>query len=296
MSFNYSNPFSASSSTKQSAPSGLADPITRSTFGAAMASKGYQLFFSGLPTDIGNKDLMSLLESENISLNTSSVQYFHSPDNVPLGMALIVVSNEDDAERLRRRFSGRLIDDTWRLTVQHMLAPTQSFPSASIPAYPMQPPAPAAPAAPKAKQESGPKGKTQAATKGSDKPPGLSLLKRIGKPGEASQSALLAKQRANLKNKSPGNALSSRISGPKVPTLASTKAKNARTISGGGGGGATKVGRAKAAANKDAMDVDKPASKAKAAVPKAPRPERVTQQKLDEEMRAWDRERRFAAQ
>ena len=43
-------------------------------------------------------------------MNTSSVQCFYADDGTPLGMALMQVSNEDDAERLRRGYSGNTID------------------------------------------------------------------------------------------------------------------------------------------------------------------------------------------
>ena len=101
---------------------------------------------------------------------------------------------------------------------------------------------------------------------------------------------LLARQKANMKGKSPGMALAGRLSNPKVPTMASNKAKNARHVS---AGGSAKVGRAKANASKDAMDVDRPVTgKSKSANEK---PAKKTQEQLDEEMRTWDRQRRFAA-
>lgn len=56
MSFNYSNPYAAQSSNPFSIPSA---PIARSSFLAAVSSgsKGYQLFWSGLPTDIAEGEL-----------------------------------------------------------------------------------------------------------------------------------------------------------------------------------------------------------------------------------------------
>ena len=69
-----------------------------------------------------------------------------------------------------------------------------------------------------------------------------------------------------MKGKSPGMALAGRLSNPKIPTMASTKAKTARNVS---AGGSTKVGRAKANASKDAMEVDQPVgAKSKAATGK----------------------------
>jgi hypothetical protein len=124
------------------------------------------------------------------------------------------------------------------------------------------------------------------------KPPGLELLSRLAKPGQAKQltpkekqlayvftvhptdDSLLAKQKANLKAAgSPGSGLLSRLNVPK------TKAKRVST-------GNDKTARAKKSM---AMDVDKekPTKKEKL------RPK--TQEELDEEMRAYERARRFAA-
>ena len=101
------------------------------------------------------------------------------------------------------------------------------------------------------------------------------------------------KQRANMKGKSPGDDLMARLNRPKVPTTgAAAKAKNARQVS-----GASKVGRAKANSAKDKMDVDEPLGgrgAAGAAAPAGSRSGKKTAAQLDEEMRLYDRGRRFA--
>lgn len=94
-----------------------------------------------------------------------------------------------------------------------------------------------------------------------------------------------------MKGSSPGLALAGRLSGSRVPTVASTKAKTARNVS---TGGSAKVGRAKERASKDAMEVDQVAG-GKKSKPANGRPEKTTQEKLDEDMRNWERQRRFAA-
>jgi hypothetical protein len=92
--------------------------------------------------------------------------------------------------------------------------------------------------------------------------------------------SLLAKQKANLKaSGSPGAGLLSRLNKTKAKPKAST--------------GKEKTARAKKSM---AMDVDKPVKPkpaAKAAAKEKPKPK--TQEELDEEMRAYERARRFAA-
>lgn len=121
------------------------------------------------------------------------------------------------------------------------------------------------------------------------------MLGRMGKPGKAGekerQKLLLEKQRASLKTKNPGQALLSRLKIPKGSPAA--KANAAKKIAAKGaakGKGADKVARAKKGAAK--MEVDsKPAPAAKKEEKAKPK----TQAQLDEEMRAYERARRFAA-
>jgi len=64
-----------------------------------------------------------------------------------------------------------------------------------------------------------------------------------------------------------------------------------------------KVTRAKQNANKNAMDIDPPLAKSNGAAgsgkaqaaPATTKPKPKTQEQLDEEMKAWERQRRFAA-
>ncbi|WWC72142.1 uncharacterized protein I206_106102 [Kwoniella pini CBS 10737] len=172
------------------------------------------------------------------------------------------------------------------MAVQHILpanqdltTSAQSAPASSVP-RPTQPPK-----APKAKTNgAGPSPSTGA--KVDNKPAGLKLLARLSRPGQPKdkQLALLEKQKANLaKSGAAGSALLSRLQGsPKSHVAPKSKAKAST--------GNAKVGRAKAKVTKNAMDVDKPL----AAPLKKEKPKPKTQAELDEEMRAYERARRFA--
>lgn len=97
--------------------------------------------------------------------------------------------------------------------------------------------------------------------------------------------SLLEKQRAALKKKgSPGDVLASRLGKSKPPAAKTAAAKKAKAPA----GGAAKVARAK----KEKMDIDTPPN-AKGKQKEKARPK--TQAELDEEMRAYERQRRFAA-
>lgn len=93
----------------------------------------------------------------------------------------------------------------------------------------------------------------------------------------------------------PGGQLLSRMAKPHS-TASSAKAKGAKAST------PQKVTRAKQNANKNAMDIDPPLAKpangnaAKTAAPANAKPRPKTQAELDEEMKAWERQRRFAAQ
>jgi hypothetical protein len=105
--------------------------------------------------------------------------------------------------------------------------------------------------------------------------------------------SLVEKQRKAIAKANPGEALLSRLAKPAKGSPAAKKA--AATVAGkkAGAKGADKVSRAKkAAAKPQAMDVDKaPKPKPKEAAPKA---QPKTQADLDEEMKAYERQRRFA--
>lgn len=89
---------------------------------------------------------------------------------------------------------------------------------------------------------------------------------------------LLAQQKANLKQSSAsGKSLLNRLARPSKPSTPPQK-----NI-----GGVDKVQRAKARAASSQMDVDRPIAKEKFRA--------KTQEELDEEMRAYERQRRFAA-
>jgi hypothetical protein len=107
--------------------------------------------------------------------------------------------------------------------------------------------------------------------------------------------SLLDKQRAAIKKaKNPGDVLLSRLAkgGPKPATKKTAAAAAVKAKVGKGKGvkaaaGKDKVARAKRDSGR--MDVDKPAPAPAAAVAKP-----KTQAQLDEEMKAYERQRRFA--
>ena len=93
-------------------------------------------------------------------------------------------------------------------------------------------------------------------------------------------NSLLAQQKANLKLSAsqPGKSLLNRLARPNKPSTPLNK-----SVAGG-----DKVNRAKArAVSGQKMDVDRPAPKEKFKA--------KTQEELDEEMRAYEMQRRFAA-
>lgn len=256
-----------------------------------------------------------------LSEHSVSVKGLYSSEGRSLGMALVQVANGADAEKVRSHCSGQIIDaselpDIWyrvhqltitalRLTVQHVLPPTQPLPPQTVqPFVPLPKPTP--PTQPKAQPS---KGKATTPVKSNDKPPGLQLLQRMGKGGppgarekqaawvlilvtmmrRADQASLLAQQKANMKLSAsqPGKALLNRLNKPAstgkaTPPPPANKKK-------GTPAGADKVSRAKAKANSSRMEVDEPARKSKER--SAPK----TQAELDDEMAAYERQRRFAA-
>ncbi|WWD19755.1 hypothetical protein CI109_104219 [Kwoniella shandongensis] len=267
MSYAYSNPYQ-----RPQPAFGLPAAST-----SAVRSEARQVLFTGLPLDIGENDLRELLLADPLRLSpiTTSVTCFCGPDGRFIGVALVYVASDIDAEKIRREYSA------YTISVHHVLHSTQSLPLA----------APTGPAAgPRTAQPpTKPKGKSVAAAPATnDKPLGLKLLARLNKPGQVKdkqQLALLEKQKANLsKNGKSGAALLSRLQGAPGTHAAKTKPKPKQLAS-----GAAKVGRAKANTNKNAMEVDKPVQA------KKEKPKPKTQADLDEEMRAYERARRFAA-
>ncbi|OCF37998.1 hypothetical protein I317_03959 [Kwoniella heveanensis CBS 569] len=283
MAYNYSNPYQSSSSAS-----------SRVQSSAAITSQARQILFSGLPVDIKEGDLRDLLTADPLRLSpvTTSVHCFCDSTGRFNGVALIYVATAADAERVRVTYSGQQIDGTYTLSVSHVLPSEQGINPAGQPVSSsvtsrIQP---AKPAAQPAKANGS--GKINAAVpkgpKADNKPAGLQLLARLSKPGQTKdkQSALLERQKANLAKKgSAGNALLSRLQSSPAGHASKTKGKTQRLST-----GTAKVGRAKANASKDGMDIDKPV----VSQPKKEKPKQKTQAELDEEMRAYERARRFA--
>ncbi|CAK9782840.1 unnamed protein product [Cutaneotrichosporon oleaginosum] len=197
------------------------------------------------------------------------------------------------------------------LAVHHVLPSTAEHPSAAppralIPPFGAQPapkpsvkgritPAMPAPVAAKPRAKPAPKGQSQSQSQSQEeRAPGLKLLSRLGKGGKAGekerQKQLLEKQRKAVAKSNPGEVLLLRLAKPAKGSPAAKKAAAHVQSKKAGAKGADKVSRAKKAAAKPAaMDVDK------APKPKPQeKPKPKTQTELDEEMKAYERQRRFA--
>lgn len=120
--------------------------------------------------------------------------------------------------------------------------------------------------------------------------PTRALPDRLDETNECGR--LLAQQKANIKGKAPGASLLGRIARPtnNSPShpAAKTKPQSVRLSS-----GTDKVGRAKGKANGNGsrMEVDQ---EVKGGAKGKERPKVKTEAELNEEMRLWERERRFA--
>ncbi|KAL7420174.1 hypothetical protein Q5752_005140 [Cryptotrichosporon argae] len=279
----------------------------------------FTLLFTGLPIDVRTTEVSELLAAPPLLLNPASfsIQAYYAASGAFTGTMLLELQTERDAEAVRQQFSGQVIDGSYKLAVHHVLAPHLALPGATqhrftTPAAPAAPPAFPAQALgarvrPVAKQQqqqqlqAPAKAATARPKHAGNQPEGLKLLARLkGKPGEQDkQKALLERQRAALK-KAPGDALLSRLAGPKGgPASAAAATKKARQAA---ANAAAKVGRAKRASQ---MDIDPPAGgaggakakshvqQAKAKVEPAPKAKPKTQADLDEEMKAYERARRF---
>ncbi|RSH82648.1 uncharacterized protein EHS24_007641 [Apiotrichum porosum] len=290
------------------------------------------LLFSGLPLDVREPDLAELLTADPTRLPAASVAVtaLHNSAGKFLGTFLVEVGSDADAERVRLQYSGQVIDGSHSLAVHHVLPKTHAHPSVAPPKSVAQriipklgaPAKPAQLAMQQAQQQQQQGGRQQgrkAAAGGSSgaeaKPPGIQLLSRLGKAGKAGEKE---RQKLLKKPSTPGDALLSRL----AKTKATQKASPTKTAGGGGGrakpptpsaaskakaktkktgagrgAGAAKVARAKADAG-GKMDVDRPAvgNVKSQAQPQAPaQPQVKTQAQLDEEMRAYERARRFGA-
>ncbi|KLT41520.1 hypothetical protein CC85DRAFT_120131 [Cutaneotrichosporon oleaginosum] len=271
------------------------------------------LLFSGLPLDVREADLAELLTAEPTRLPASSVAVtaLYNQHGTFLGTFLVEVGSDGEAERVRRQFSGQVIDGSHTLAVHHVLPSTAEHPSAAppralIPPFGAQPapkpsvkgritPAMPAPVAAKPRAKPAPKGQSQSQSQSQEeRAPGLKLLSRLGKGGKAGekerQKQLLEKQRKAVAKSNPGEVLLLRLAKPAKGSPAAKKAAAHVQSKKAGAKGADKVSRAKKAAAKPAaMDVDK------APKPKPQeKPKPKTQTELDEEMKAYERQRRFA--
>ncbi|ORY35787.1 hypothetical protein BCR39DRAFT_32784 [Naematelia encephala] len=314
MSFNYTNPYAPPSQAPPAAFSGLPGSVN-----------SYQVLLSGIPLDVRDADFQDLMT--RIGIVDFEVTPLYDTSGKFLGKAIMTVRTGDEAELIRREYSGQTFDADVKLTVHHILSPTQPLPAPSV--TPMQRLVPASakaaatrPAAPptgpaskRPNARAGPS--TNAATslkpgkKDDGKPDGLKLLARLQPQvkDKQKQAALLAKQKANLKAKTPGAALLSRMthSSPvtsKVTAKINASAKAPLNAS-------NKLARAKAKANQgqgqgqgQGTQVVKPVIPAKptngGAAPAGgkakDKPRHKTQAELDDEIAAFQRSRRFAAE
>ncbi|KAK4687803.1 hypothetical protein P7C73_g2310, partial [Tremellales sp. Uapishka_1] len=280
MAFSYSNPY--------------VQPTTR------VASIPSSILLSGLPPDVTDVQVKELLSNPPLNIRTLVVQSLFSSSGESLGIALVQLSSAQDAEKVRDYITGQTIDDTYQMMVSHVLDPHATHPSLLPTPVPVlvQPVSqrmkPAPPTQPKAHVQPKaaaplptlPKGKSPNANASNGKPPGLQLLSRLSKPsGPGNSKAMTPKERqlaimAAQKAHGPGSSLLSRLAKSSPQAKTKTKPKHK------GSTGDDKVARAKKSSS-TAMEVDKKVVEPKKKV--------KTQAELDEEMRAYERARRFAA-
>ncbi|OWZ52313.1 hypothetical protein C349_05135 [Cryptococcus neoformans var. grubii Br795] len=233
-----------------------------------LSREPHRVLFAGLPPDITANDLRDLLLSEPLHLSplTTSVTSLHSENGDFQGVMLVYVETAEDAERIRAQYSGQPIDGSLVLQVHHVLPSHVSLPltNSVAPARPVNQRSKAIPTGPKASSgptqasqqtqrhnaqrnsTSGKKaaGAVHAQTEGA--PPGLALLKRIGKAGQEGdkrkQQGGANKQKANVKSQSAGADLLSRLNPSPGDHSKNNKKKNKNTKASNGN---AKVNRAK---------------------------------------------------
>lgn len=232
-----------------------------------MSREPHRVLFAGLPPDITASDLRDLLLSEPLHLSplTTSVTSLHSENGDFQGVMLVYVETAEDAERIRAQYSGQPIDGSLVLQVHHVLPSHVSLPltNSVAPARPANQQSKTIPTGPKA--SSGPTQTNQQAQRHSAQrnsmsgkkaagamhaqaesaPPGLALLKRIGKAGQEDdrrkQQGGANKQKANVKSHSAGADLLSRLN-PSPGDHSKNNKKNKNTKA---SNGSAKVNRAK---------------------------------------------------
>ncbi|KIR29131.1 hypothetical protein I309_01716 [Cryptococcus deuterogattii LA55] len=238
-----------------------------------LSREPHRVLFAGLPPDITASDLRDLLLSEPLHLSplTTSVTSLHSENGDFQGVMLVYVETAEDAERIRAQYSGQPIDGSLVLQVHHVLPShvplplTNSATSASVttarPATQQSRSIPTGPKASSGPTHANPQAQRSTAQRNStagkkvaaavhaqagSAPPGLALLKRIGKAGQEGdkrkQQGSANKQKANVKSQSAGANLLSRLNPPPGDHSKSNKKKNKNTKASNGN---AKVNRAK---------------------------------------------------
>ncbi|OWT40048.1 hypothetical protein C362_02546 [Cryptococcus neoformans Bt1] len=284
MSYQYSNPYRGYYGQSEPPPQPYEDRVP--------VKEQFKVLFTGLPAGLTSQDLYEALTKSPLNLpRTTRVFNMHQPDGHFLGIAVVSVDTQVEAERLRVEYNGKVIDHNYRLSVHHILPVDHKYPllnavgsNSANPAQNLQHTRPgASSSAGKANpalrdhvhmssssaNQSRSKGKQKAITsvpnkKESGKPLGLKLLDRISKPNkppnQMDQITLLERQRANLQKFNPGGpgkAFAMRIQ-PSIPskTRKSRKSKADKVAAKSNHGAASKVSRAKKKLNDSAMDVD----------------------------------------
>ncbi|KIR75748.1 hypothetical protein I310_00445 [Cryptococcus deuterogattii CA1014] len=174
----------------------------------------------------------------------------HQPDGHFLGIAVVSVDTQVDAERLRVEYNGKVIDHTRKPNPALRTHAQGSSSNAN---------------------QSGSNGKQKAPSsfpnkKENGKPLGLKLLDRISKPkmlpNHMDQIALLERQRANLQKSHSGGLAKASIMRiqPSIPSKDTIrrprKSKAVKAAGKSNVGAASKVSRAKKKLNDSAMDLD----------------------------------------
>ncbi|KAE8538706.1 hypothetical protein D1P53_005069 [Cryptococcus gattii VGV] len=282
MSYQYSNPYRGYYGHSEPPPLPYEKPIP--------VEEQFKVLFTGLPEGLTSQDLYEVLTKPPLSLpRTIHVFNMHQPDGHFLGIAVVSVDTQVDAERLRVEYNGKVIDHNYRLSVHHILPVGHKYPlfnavgsSSAIQSGNLQHASASAKKSNPALRihaqgsssdanQPGSNGKQKAQSsvsnkKENGKPLGLKLLDRISKPkvlpNHMDQIALLERQRANLqKSRTVGQGKASimRIQ-PSIPSKDTTrrprKSKADKAAAKSNVGAASKVSRAKKKLNDSAMDVD----------------------------------------
>ncbi|WVQ72828.1 hypothetical protein IAR50_002389 [Cryptococcus sp. DSM 104548] len=125
MSYHYSNPYQG----YQDRPAPPQRPYeARPNLGKTQ----FRVFFMGLPEGLLNSDLLSVLKEDLGLPSTTRVFNAYQPDRLYLGIAIVCVDTAEEAERIRQRYDGKVINHLYTLSVHHVLTHDKRYPFALI--------------------------------------------------------------------------------------------------------------------------------------------------------------------